>query len=94
MISLKKQMWAKVLAAVLCFAAVLCLIAELACTVFLYGFNAYTQTDEDFRSSIYDKIAYDYACAGLEALANRSPDIISEIEKNDTKTYDLSLIHI
>lgn len=87
--SLKKQMWAKVLAAVLCFAAMLCLIAELACTIFLCGFNAYGKTDEELMDEIYDNIAYGYALSRLESWAKHDPRIISEIEEKDAKDFDI-----
>ena len=58
--TLKKQTWVKVIAAILCFLALLSLAVEVACAAFLSASGAYMLTEEQYNEEMYDSVAIGY----------------------------------
>lgn len=59
--SLTRKGWAKAIVAVICFLALLSLVAEAACVIFLGATDAYSLTEDSYFDSLYNSVAYSYA---------------------------------
>lgn len=59
--SLTRKGWAKAIVAVICFLALLSLVAEAACVIFLTAQDAYSLTEDSYFDSLYNSVAYSYA---------------------------------
>ena len=59
--SLTRKGWAKAIVAVICFLALLSLVAEAACVIFLGATDAYSLTEGSYFDSLYNSVAYSYA---------------------------------
>ena len=66
--TLKKQTWVKVIAAILCFLALLSLAVEVACAAFLSASGAYMLTEEQYNEEMYDSVAIGYGYLKLNEL--------------------------
>lgn len=63
--SLTRKGWAKAIVAVICFLALLSLVAEAACVMFLTAQDAYSLTEDSYFDSLYNSVAYSYALAEI-----------------------------
>ena len=66
--SLTRKGWAKAIVAVICFLALLSLVAEAACVIFLGATDAYSLTDDSYFDSLYSSVAYSYALVEMTRL--------------------------
>lgn len=66
--SLTRKGWAKAIVAVICFLALLSLVAEAACVIFLGATDAYSLTEDSYFDSLYNSVAYSYALVEMARL--------------------------